>query len=67
MRIKTRVRLALKVCFCCIPEVHRSLGNGKLPSDTYRLDSPNITKHLTAGIRSETEVHKIVLNFRNVL
>ena len=55
------------VRFCCIPEVQMSLGNGRLPPDTFRLVGPNISKHLTARIRSETEVQKNPLNFRNVL
>jgi len=54
------------VCSCGKAEVGRELGNGKLPPETFRLVSPNITKHLTAGIHSEAEVQKIVLNFRNV-
>jgi hypothetical protein len=33
---------------CCIPEVQMSLGNGRLPPDTFRLVGPNIGKHLTA-------------------
>jgi hypothetical protein len=41
---------------CCIPEVQMSLGNGRLPPDTFRLVGPNITKHLTARIHSETEI-----------
>jgi hypothetical protein len=52
---------------CCIPEVQMSLGNGKLPPDTFRLAGPNITKHLTARIRSKPEAQKISLNFRDVL
>jgi hypothetical protein len=52
---------------CCIPEVQMSLGNGRLPPDTFRLVGPNISKYLTARIHSKAEVHKIVLNFRNVL
>jgi hypothetical protein len=52
---------------CGKAEVGREPGNGKLPPETFRLVSPNITKHLTARIRSEAEVQKIVLNFRNVL
>jgi hypothetical protein len=44
-----------------------SLGNGRLPPDTFRLVGPNITKHLTARIHSETEVQKNPFNFRNVL
>jgi hypothetical protein len=44
-----------------------SLGNGRLPPDTFRLVGPNISKHLTARIHSETEVQKNIINFRNVL
>ncbi len=55
------------VRLCGKAEVGRGPGNGKLPPETFRLVGPNITKHLTARIRSEAEVHKIVLNFRNVL
>jgi hypothetical protein len=43
---------------CCKAEVDWEPGDGKLPPETFRLVSPNITKHLTAGIRSETEVQK---------
>jgi len=53
--------------FCCKAEAGREPGNGKLPPETFRLVGPNITKHLTAGIRSEAEVQKNPLNFRNVL
>jgi len=52
--------------FCGKAEVGRKPENGKLPPETFRLVDPNITKHLTARIRSEAEVHKIILNFRNV-
>jgi hypothetical protein len=34
---------------------------------TFRLVGPNISKHFTVRIRSETEVQKIVLNYPNVL
>ena len=44
------------VCSCGIAEVHRCQGNGKLPPETFRLVGPNISKHLTAGMRSEAEV-----------
>ena len=50
---------------CGIPEVHRNQRNGKLPPVTFHLVGTNITKHLTAGIRSKAEVQKIGLNFRN--
>ena len=59
--------LGLHVRSCGKAEVGRGLGNGNLLPETFRLARPNITKHLTARIRSEAEVHKIVLNFRNVL
>ena len=53
---------------CCgKAEVGREPGNGKLPPETFRLVGTNITKHLTAGIRSKAEVQKIGLNFRDVL
>jgi len=42
-------------------------GNGKLPPETFRLVGPNITKHLTARIRSEADIQKNPLNFRYVL
>jgi len=52
---------------CCKAEVGREPGNGKLPPETFRLVIPNITKRLTAGIHSETEVYKNILNYRYVL
>ena len=56
-----------KVRFCGKEEVARRIENVRFPPETFRLVRPNITKHLTARIRSEAEAHKIVLNFRNVL
>ena len=53
--------------FCGKAEVGWEPGNGKLPPETFRLVSPNITKHLTARIRSEADVQKIILKVRNVL
>jgi hypothetical protein len=52
---------------CGKAEVGREPRNGKLPPETFRLVSPNITKHLTARIRSEAEVQIISLKVRNVL
>jgi len=52
---------------CGKAEVGRGPGNGNLPLETFRLVDPNITKHLTARIRSKPEVQKISLNFRDVL
>lgn len=52
---------------CGKAEVGKGPGNGNLPLETFRLVSPNITKHLTARIRSEAEVHIISLKVRNVL
>ena len=41
--------------------------NGKLPHETFRLVDPNITKHLTARIRSEAEVQIKSIMVRKVL
>lgn len=46
------------VRLCGKAEVGRGPGNGNLPLETFRLVSPNITKHLTARIRPEAEVQK---------
>jgi hypothetical protein len=52
---------------CCKAEVESEPGNGKLQPETFRLVGPNITKSLTARIRSKPELQKIALNFRDVL
>jgi hypothetical protein len=52
---------------CGKAEVGWEPGNGKFTPETFRLVGPNITKYLTARIRSEAEVQIIVLNYRNVL
>jgi hypothetical protein len=53
---------------CCgKAEVGWEPGNGKFTPETFRLVGPNITKYLTARIRSEADVQKNPLNFRYVL
>ena len=52
---------------CGKAEVGRGPENGKLPLETFRLVGANITKHLTARIRSEAEVQNISLKVRSVL
>ena len=59
--------IKLDVRICGKEEVGREPGNGNLPLETFRLVSPNITKHLTARIRSEAEVQIISLKVRKVL
>jgi hypothetical protein len=36
---------------CCIPEVHRSLENGKLPPDP----SPTVTAYINNGLKTGTD------------
>ena len=50
--------LSVNVALCGKAEVGREPGNSKLPPEIFRLGGPNITKHLTARIRSEAEVQR---------
>ena len=59
--------MGTNVVFCGKAEVDLEPGNDKLPPKTFRLVDPNITKHLTARIRSEAEVQNISLKVRSVL
>ena len=64
---KCEYRLQDGNVLCGKAEVGREPGNGKLPLKTFRLVGANITKHLTAGIRSKPEVQNFSLNVSNVL
>jgi len=59
--------LGLNGHLCGKAEVESKPGNGKLPPETFRLVGPNITKHLTARVRSKAEVQNISLKVRSVL